>query len=92
MEEGWIGYPLAADRECRVRVDNHPSLLAIRMANHVGYEATSCWPITGHTAQIQLQLIYGLGAQFPPDFDPTQLVQHLWGTATLHLVTRPTRK
>ena len=38
--------------------------------------------INGNSAQVQLQLIDGTGAQFPPNFDTTQITQHLWGTAT----------
>ena len=40
-------------------------------------------PITGNTAQLQMQLIDGSGAQFPPRFDATQLTAHLWGTLTV---------
>jgi Leucine-rich repeat (LRR) protein len=39
-------------------------------------------PISGNHAQIQLQLIDGAGAQFPPNFDPGRITQHVWGTAT----------
>jgi hypothetical protein len=38
--------------------------------------------ISGNSAQMQLQLINGAGAQFPPRFDPTHITQNLWGTAT----------
>jgi len=31
---------------------------------------------------MQLQLIDGAGAQFPPNFNPAQITQHVWGTAT----------
>ena len=39
-------------------------------------------PINGNSAQMQLQLIDGTGAQFPPNFNPAQITQHVWGTAT----------
>jgi hypothetical protein len=38
--------------------------------------------ISGNRAQMQLVLINGTGAQFPPDFDPGQITQNPWGTAT----------
>jgi hypothetical protein len=38
--------------------------------------------INGNSAQMQLQFIDGTGAQFPPNFNPTQITQHVWGTAT----------
>jgi uncharacterized repeat protein (TIGR01451 family) len=38
--------------------------------------------ITGNITQVPLQLIDGAGAQFPPQYDATQIVQHPWGTAT----------
>jgi hypothetical protein len=40
-------------------------------------------PISGNTAQLQMQLIDGTGAQFPPRFDNTKLSAHLWGTLTV---------
>jgi hypothetical protein len=39
-------------------------------------------PITGDTAQMHLVLIDGVGAQFPPAFDPSQITGHDWGSAT----------
>jgi hypothetical protein len=30
-----------------------------------------------------LGLVNGFGAQFPPRFDPTQITQNAWGTATI---------
>ena len=38
--------------------------------------------INGNSAQVQLQLIDGTGAQFPPNFNTAKITQHLWGTAT----------
>ena len=37
-------------------------------------------PISGNSASLQLQLIGGSGAQFPPLFDPTALTPQVWGT------------
>jgi hypothetical protein len=39
-------------------------------------------PLSGNSAQMHLQLIDGAGAQFPPNFDPSQITSHDWGTAT----------
>ena len=39
-------------------------------------------PISGNTAQVQLQLINGIGAQFPPKYDAAQITQNMWGTAS----------
>jgi hypothetical protein len=39
-------------------------------------------PVNGNSAQMQLQFIDGSGAQFPPNFNPAQITQHVWGTAT----------
>ena len=38
--------------------------------------------INGNSAQMQLQLIDGTGAQFPPNYNPGAIMQHDWGTAT----------
>ena len=38
--------------------------------------------ISGNSASMQLQLIDGAGAQFPPNYNPNTIVQHVWGTAT----------
>jgi len=40
-------------------------------------------PITGNTAQLQMQLIDGTGAQFPPRFDGVHLSAHTWGTLSV---------
>ncbi len=40
-------------------------------------------PINGNSAQMQMQLIDGAGAQFPPLYNPALITQHLWGTATI---------
>jgi hypothetical protein len=37
--------------------------------------------INDSSAQMQLQLIDGAGAQFPPNFDPGGITKHVWGTA-----------
>ena len=39
-------------------------------------------PISGNSAQVPLQIFDGAGAQFPPNFDPSQVTPHDWGTAT----------
>jgi len=39
-------------------------------------------PINGKSATMNLLLINGYGARFPPDFNPTQLTYNDWGTAT----------
>ncbi len=39
--------------------------------------------INGNSVQMTLGLINGAGAQFPPRFDPTQVTQNAWGTATI---------
>jgi hypothetical protein len=39
-------------------------------------------PIVGNSAQMPLGLIDGIGAQFPPNFDSSQITVHTWGTAT----------
>lgn len=39
-------------------------------------------PLNGNSVQMQLILIDGYGAQFPPKFNPALIVQNLWGTAT----------
>ncbi len=39
-------------------------------------------PISGNQAQMQLQLITGTGAQFPPKFDTTKITHGVWGMAT----------
>jgi Leucine-rich repeat (LRR) protein/Tol biopolymer transport system component len=36
--------------------------------------------ISGNTAQIDLQIIDGDGAQFPPNFNSSTITQHDWGT------------
>ena len=38
--------------------------------------------ISGNTAQVPLQIYDGPGAQFPPNFDPSAVTPHDWGTAT----------
>jgi len=38
--------------------------------------------IQGNQAQMDLQLIDGVGAQFPPNYNPGAIVQHDWGSAT----------
>ena len=38
--------------------------------------------VSGNSATMQLQLIDGAGAQFPPNYNPATISQHLWGTAT----------
>jgi Leucine-rich repeat (LRR) protein len=39
-------------------------------------------PISGNSAQVPLAFISGPGAQFPPNFDPSQITKQLWGTVT----------
>jgi len=38
--------------------------------------------VSGNSATMQLQLIDGAGAQFPPNYNPATISQHVWGTAT----------
>ena len=38
--------------------------------------------ISGNSAQLELQLIDGSGAQFPPDYSPSHTTAHDWGSAT----------
>jgi len=37
---------------------------------------------TGNSTQMELYIIDGAGAQFPPNFDSSQITQNPWGTAT----------
>lgn len=39
--------------------------------------------ISGNSASMQMQLIDGTGAQFPPNFNPAAITQHLWGTLSV---------
>ena len=39
--------------------------------------------VSGGSVQMQLVLINGSGAQFPPRFDSSRITQNLWGTATV---------
>jgi uncharacterized repeat protein (TIGR01451 family) len=38
--------------------------------------------INGNSSQMTLAIVDGTGAQFPPRFNPSQITQHAWGTAT----------
>jgi hypothetical protein len=39
-------------------------------------------PITGNTATLQAYQVAGAGGRFPPNFDPSQLQDTVWGTLT----------
>jgi hypothetical protein len=70
-------------------VPTTPPLLAIDWFTFSPTDGSPLWlagagPISGNSAQVELQLIDGAGAQFPPRFDPdpTQSIHHDWGGAT----------
>lgn len=70
-------------------VPTSPPLLSIDWFAYSPADGSAFWlagvgPISNNTAQVELQLIDGPGAQFPPRFnpDPTQSIHKKWGTAT----------